>query len=322
MKFKQLAPITEDRSIIDSIERKILDVLRKEIYFPLLALAEAPDKTIKNDKSELLRALESGRVTYSRGAFRGKFNAQISKELKSYGASWERSTSSWKLNKKELPYDLKAAIQLSEARFLDKMKKLDRRLSQILPEEIARKVAVSKLFDNMLWKLDKDFKKSIAGISVAPQFSEETRRALADEYQNNMELYIRTFAEKEIVALRKKMQANVFAGNRYEDMIGKIQESYGVSRSKAKFLARQESNLLMTKYKSTRYKQAGVLYYKWKTVAGSEAHPVRDTHKVLDNKVFSWDNPPITDNKGNHNHPGEDFNCRCMAIPLVGYKEE
>ena len=57
--------------------------------------------------------------------------------------------------------------------------------------------------------------------------------------------------------------------------IGAIQKSYGVTANKAKFLARQETKLLTTTLKEVRYVDAGVTKYKWKSVTGTAAHPVR-----------------------------------------------
>ena len=40
-------------------------------------------------------------------------------------------------------------------------------------------------------------------------------------------------------------------------------------------------------------------------------------HKDLDGKIFEFANPPITNEKGDRNNPGEDWQCRCEAIPIV-----
>ena len=38
---------------------------------------------------------------------------------------------------------------------------------------------------------------------------------------------------------------------------------------------------------------------------------MRTTHRANDGHIFSWENPPATGN------PGEDFGCRCEAVPYV-----
>ena len=164
---------------------------------------------------------------------------------------------------------------------------------------------------------------SIKNITVGPQLTKEQAARIADEWQTNMKLWVKDFTEKEILKLRKDVKSSVFTGNRYESMVSKIQKSYGVSANKAKFLARQETSLLMTKFKETRYKDVGVNEYEWRCVAGSKNHPVRPAHKKLEGLRFSWDNPPITTAPGEpvrRNNPGQDYNCRCFAKPIVRFK--
>ena len=61
---------------------------------------------------------------------------------------------------------------------------------------------------------------------------------------------------------------------------------------------------------------------RWKTVHDSR---VRDCHQSFDGKIFSWDDPPEIWYKtktrgivhtGRRCHPGEDYCCRCAAIPV------
>jgi hypothetical protein len=48
--------------------------------------------------------------------------------------------------------------------------------------------------------------------------------------------------------------------------------------------------------------------YVWRTQRDSK---VRGAHRANDGRIFSWSNPPPT------GHPGQDFNCRCEAIPYI-----
>lgn len=123
--------------------------------------------------------------------------------------------------------------------------------------------------------------------------------------------------------LRKQVMAAAFRGNRYDALVKTIQRSYGVTVSKAKFLAHQETNLLMAKFKETRYTDAGIVEYRWRCVTGSKLHPVRPSHKALDGKIFRFDDPPITtppSEAPRRNNPGEDYGCRCTAVPVVRRK--
>lgn len=332
MKSIELKPIKESPSEWDALEAEIKKVFKREIYFPILALLGAPKNTIKNASGEsaLAEALRAGRVTFYRGQFKGRFSSAVSKELRGLGAQWEANTRTWRLPQASLPVQAREAIATSEARFQKKLESIDKKLAQILPEEIAGQVKASKHFDSALWKVEAQFRQSVHKITIAPKLSPEQAKKISDEWQNNMELWISKFSEEEIKKLRKEIKEAVFTGDRYESSVKTIQKSYDVSANKAKFLARQETSLLMTKFKETRYMDAGVKVYKWGTVAGSKLHPVRPTHKAVDGKYFRWDYDFETDKFGkpkpggarkpnNDCNPGEDYNCRCFAKPVVTF---
>jgi SPP1 gp7 family putative phage head morphogenesis protein len=319
-RVKTLAPIRETTEDYDEAERRLKLLFKREIYFPILKELQEPQNILRNDSEVLAEALRSGRVTYWHGRFTGKFNAAISKKLKRLGAEWRKGA--WYLPKSSLPMDVRTQISASEFYFQKKLEKIDQRLAQILPENVADKVKVADCFDRAIWKTDRSFRKSVEGLAIAPKLSPEARKKIADEWQNNMKLWIKDFTEKEIVRLRKDLQTRAFQGDRREGAVKTIQDSYGVSANKAKFLARQETSLLMTKFKETRYLDAGVKEYIWGCVAGTARHPVRPSHKILEGKIFRWDAPPVTTAPGEpqrRNNPGQDYNCRCFAKPIVRF---
>lgn len=319
MKEIVLSPIKETTEDFEEIEKIISESFKKNLYQPILDIfGENP--SLKNNLDYFISAIESGRITFYRGQFRGRFNSTVSRELKKIGAKWDRTQGSWKVHFSSLPLEVQEAIERSELRFQKKLDTMDRLLQKILPEKIADQVKIADLFDSTLFKTEKKIEATLKKISIEPTFSPEQRKRVAREYQDNMRLYIKDWTQKEIVKLRKEVQKHAIAGNRYEDMIKTIQKSYGVSHNKAKFLARQETSLLMAKFKETRYAQAGVNEYIWGCVAGSPNHPVRPMHKKLEGKRFKWDDPPVVDEQGNRKHPGEDYNCRCFARPVVRFK--
>jgi SPP1 gp7 family putative phage head morphogenesis protein len=50
--------------------------------------------------------------------------------------------------------------------------------------------------------------------------------------------------------------------------------------------------------------------YVWTTMKDDR---VRPSHADLEGGTFSWDAPPLEGTL----HPGEDFNCRCIAVPVI-----
>lgn len=323
----ELKPIKESAEDFDVAEARIKALFKREIYFPLLRQLGESSKVIQNAKDALADALRSGRVTFSRGQFSGQFNAGISKQLKEMGATWDRKNASWKIPKASLPREVQEAISVSEFRFKEKIDQIDKKLAQILPEEIADKIKLSDTFDRALWRTEKGFEASVKGITVPAQITAERRKKIADEWENNFKLYIKDFTQEETTKLRKNLKKAVFAGNRYEAAISTIQKSYGVSASKAKFLARQETSLLMTTYKEARYTDSGIEEYRWgcvhkpKDKSPSQHIPgnVRYYHGLLDGRIFRFSQPPVVDQHGNRKNPGADYNCRCFARPIVRF---
>jgi len=313
--IKELKPIKESTEDYEKIEQAIIKLLREELFSPILKEMGLPKRTIKNTINDLLDAISSGRIYFDNGKFYGKFDSVISKELRKIGAVWSKDH--YAIPQAKLPIDVRNAISYSHSKFQSIGKSIDDKLSKLLPEKIAEKLKISNLFDSTLWKVEEDIQDSVKGITVAPKLSEKTARVISEEYEKNMQLYITDFTKKEIVELRKAVQENFFNGYRLENMVKDIQLRYEVSANKAKFLARQETMLLMSKFKESRYKDAGVNKYIWTCVNGSPNHPVRPMHKALNGKIFSWDNPPVTNEKGERNNPSQDFNCRCFARPVV-----
>lgn len=317
---KILAVIPTPPDAHEGIEAAIAALLRKEIYLPLLKILGVTSTTLKNRSNDLADAIRTGRVRYHRGHLVGSFNARLSAEIKALGARWDATTASWRITLADLPYDIRSAVSVSETRFDNMAMKIDEQLARVLPAELAEKLTTEKFFDKTIYQVDGDVRSQLSAITVTPNLSAEARRYLAEQYTKNLKTYVKDFAESEMLKLRKKVATATMAGNRFESMVDSIQSSYKVSQAKAKFLARQETNLFTAKLKEERYTAAGVMEYRWTCVAGSPDHPVRDDHKALNGKRFFFNDPPVTNTRtGARNNPGEDFNCRCVARPIVKF---
>lgn len=96
-------------------------------------------------------------------------------------------------------------------------------------------------------------------------------------------------------------------GRRVEDIAKDIRERADVSQSRAELIARDQTLKLNGQINQTRQENAGVTSYTWST---SHDERVREEHRELDGKVFQWSDPPEP------GHPGEDFQCRCIALPV------
>ena len=106
--------------------------------------------------------------------------------------------------------------------------------------------------------------------------------------------------------------------------IGKqIQRAYGVNRRKAHFIARDQMAKLNADLSQKQQQDAGVKEYVWRTsgderVRGNPGGKWADSsgnHYKLDGKRFAWNDPPEVA-PGRKAHPGQDYQCRCVSLPV------
>lgn len=320
--MKTLEPINPSPTEEERLEEILRELFRRELYLPLVKALGTDEEILQNAKLDgLALAIAKGEIQYTRGGFEGRFTAQTSKALKGLGAQWDRTQGRWKIPRSELPVDIRGAIATSESRFLDVARKIDRTLDRIDPELVAERAGITQAFDRAIFKLEQTFQKSVKKLAIPPKFTPEQQRRMAKRYTENMQLRIKGWAKDEIVRLREQVRANVVKGVRYEALVKTIQDGYGVGQSKAKFLARQETNLLTSEIRQNRFTAMGSPGYIWRCVKGSPNHPVRPYHKRLDGTYHAWNDPPEVDKDGNRKHPGQDYNCRCVAIALAPGQE-
>ena len=149
------------------------------------------------------------------------------------------------------------------------------------------------------------------------EFFEETiRRWIAENV-----LLIKSIPSETLGNMREIILGSYLKGSSIRDIQKAIQETYNVSKRKAQLLARDQVATLNAQLTKAQQTDAGCKKYRW---SDSRDGRVRDCHKALNGKVFSWDNPPEMwyETKqgrvytGRRCHPGEDYCCRCVAIPV------
>ena len=320
-----------------AIEAPVLQYLEETIFAPLFDLLEqAKVETRENAEasSALVLALRAGRIWYADGTFSGLFNSAISSELRNLGATFNRNAGTFHLAPAALPMEvcgvaaqsLEASIALHQA--------IDKTLGiiQMNAAQAITGIDVKAVCAAITKDLDLQFRKSlkpvpidvevIAGldtVEVEADITPAIAKTMADELTNRLDLEIKNFVAADIPKLRAEVQANMYAGYRTDRLADIIEARYGVSKRKAAFLADQETGLAVAKFREARAKEVGSRSYTWST---SHDERVRADHRLLDDRVFAWDSPPITNRAtGDRNHPGEDFRCRCVALPILEIPE-
>ena len=305
-------PIIAAPELEKPISDKILNFIYWSIFSPIIEQIKATKKIYFNSENDLIDAIIAGKIQYSDGKFQGKFTASISKELKKLGGKYSRISDGFNLQGNQLPINIQIAIGQANANYDTLHREIISTIDKIDIEEPLKQLSFYENYFRTIKNVDGQYNKTV---SVPVDLTPERKAVIASEYSDNLKLYIKNFTDAEILELRKLTEENAFKGFRMENLQKIIIDRYKVSESKAKFLARQETNLLTTKYKEVRYKSAGITQYKWSTSGKSN---VRHDHKLLNGKIFNFDDPPIVDlATGRRANPGEDYNCYCTAVPVV-----
>lgn len=321
LRTKVLPIIQVSRTHEVQLGEEILSILRTKIYRKLLLIMpEVSKDLIQNTQDILVTSISKGDLRYEDDGISGHLTAVTSRQLKALGAVWRRGR--WVIRRDRLPKDVQLALQRSERLEAGLRLKLQAVLEGIKIDQVVQEIHGTPSLESAATEIDKKFLKSVRSLGIQPRLSERAKRRIAEEYQSNLRLSIKNWLEKDILRLRQQVIGRVFRGNRYDDLARFIEGAYGVGKVKSRFIARQETMLMTTKLKETRYQDAGIDSYYWVSVKGTSAHPVRPLHKKLDaesraGKIFHFSDPPISGPKGEKQNPGEPYNCRCVARPVI-----
>lgn len=101
---------------------------------------------------------------------------------------------------------------------------------------------------------------------------------------------------------------------RASEIATEIMRTGEVTLGRARTIARTETSRTASLLLEARATSIGSTHYRWHT---SEDSDVRPTHRKLNGKIFRWDDPPVTEVTGQRAHPGQIWNCRCFAEPIL-----
>lgn len=323
MKKVVLQPIRHKDEYTRAIEEQILAHFREVIFAPLLDLLGEHNVTTRDNatgSSAVVKALEDGRLWYGEGEFIGQMNAEISRELREAGATFNADRGTFQIEPTQLPFAIRHAAAVSMVNAENLYDSVIALLGVMQTNAAQAPVALELKFPihQIVADLGEQYNDTITGYDMI-EITAETTGTLADqlgrELTTNLDLYVKDFTNEEILTLRTMAQQNAFAGYRTDRLADMIEGRFGVTKRKAAFLADQETGMLVSKYREIQYRAAGSRSYKWST---SHDERVRKDHRALNQQTFMWDSPPVTNlATGDRNHPGNDFRCRCVAMPII-----
>jgi SPP1 gp7 family putative phage head morphogenesis protein len=209
--------------------------------------------------------------------------------------------------------------------------KLDKTLASVQKRlaDITPKLSFSVEAARQDRALQKEMQRTVPNaMAVQPTMSDDERKHVEENYSKNVALSIQGFVDSEVQRFRDKVIPKIQAGMDRRELRDYVQGRLGVTKDRAKFIARQETSLYISNLKEAGYRDAGIEKYRWKAIGGNRGDGrTRDDHMDAHGKEFFWDHqknladpkirPFIVYQDDVPQHPGTAFNCRCVAIPIV-----
>jgi SPP1 gp7 family putative phage head morphogenesis protein len=175
--------------------------------------------------------------------------------------------------------------------------------------------AMAKLTRKLSIKEWKRAVKATLGIDLLDDYytGELYRELMRKWVEDNVGL-IKTIPQESLGRMREIVLEGYMNGETTTSIVKKIQKAYSTDRRHAQLLARDQIAKLNGQITQKQQEDAGVDEYIW---SDSGDGRVRPGHKRLNGKRFRWNDPPVVDEKtGRRCHPGEDYECRCVALPV------
>lgn len=123
--------------------------------------------------------------------------------------------------------------------------------------------------------------------------------------------YIKTIHEDYFTSVENVIRDGVNEGRSIKQIREQLVEEVEISKNKAQFIAVDQAGTILGQMTAQRHQNIGIEKFTWYDASDER---VRKSHKELSGKVFSYDDPPTVN--GREVLPGEDYRCRCVAIPV------
>jgi SPP1 gp7 family putative phage head morphogenesis protein len=322
------------RAYYEAVQEQIEAIMRASVLDPVRAIlaeatTQADEFTNSREIQVLQRALRYGTIQYKDGLFTGDFEAAISGPLRDLGAEFDERRGGFFLSEWVVPSVLKAEAAVANARAVAIHEKVAREL-----ERAKQKLELGQLSMEIdptmpVDAIEEGFKTTAEAIGVETRLPPAARARMEQRYRDNVRPYVAEATAKFIDEVHAVVTDNAAAGYRYDRLVDGIEREVGVSRRKARFIARQETGLFMAAYRQERFSAAGVTCYKWSTSHDARVRPAAGltgnakahagNHRVLDGQVFSYSTkgPAYLMSSKKPCNPGEDFGCRCVDLAIL-----
>jgi len=198
--------------------------------------------------------------------------------------------------------------------YSDRLEKLNQAMDIIVTQklsdkklkEIARRrgMAVNKYNIDQLRRQV----KAVASVDIFSGQDKWLKPVMESFVAENVSL-IQNVGAQTLKRVQTTVSMGVQRGWTLKKLTQELQKTSKFSKNRAKLIARDQVATLNGQLTKVRHQDAGINKYIWST---SLDERVRHNHRTKEGRIYSWNNPP--DDTG---HPGEDINCRCVALPVI-----
>jgi uncharacterized protein with gpF-like domain len=296
-----------------------------------------------NDVNPLVDAIRKGKIQYQSGRFTGEFNMKTSRALEKF-AKYDGRSRSWVGTP---PPQVAAASVVAN----DRARALNQKITSLIekiPGRVAQTIDELKYsIDTPLFLVNRQADKDLTSLGLDPDIGAELSETIYREYKTNQDINIKNWTDKQTERMRDMIEKNVLSGYNRRELEQMIMTEYGTTMSKARFLARQETSLLVSKIRDERYIDAGLDIVQWSTsgdirVTGAPGGPNQPgkyepeghgNHYLLQSKYCKLSDPTVyADTKddaikgkwksksmigADNNHAGRAWLCRCTYKPVI-----
>lgn len=341
-----------DKLLWEIVYAPIVKLVRPTLPAPVrpeLATTEMRESTARElhnaGEAALRKALQDGRVQMVKekdGGVRftvAKPDRRVSDGLRAIGAKLERRTGDWTISPEAVP----TWVRLEADGYRTKMRAAHEAVKKMI-DDLAGKVDALVDRANLAaaagdavnqvqkggWKegaktLEASWNLGPAGQTALARAFERTRQIPIKSPGSKVDVVgaldastkreVKVWAAEALARLRAEVELNAEQGYRSAGLAERIRNEYGVSKTRADLIARQETSNFMANYREARAADAGLKRYQWVCVRDSRT---RKDHLALHGKIFFYSRPPVTDQRtGARNNPGQDFRCRCTDRPVI-----
>lgn len=157
-------------------------------------------------------------------------------------------------------------------------------------------------------KAAEDFER-VATVALKGEF---TNTEWNDWVSENVRL-IRSIDSRYFAEVEQAIHEGIDGGWSADKLTDRIAERFGVSKTRARVIARDQIGKFHAQADAKRHTEVGITHFIWRT---SNDERVRPEHQALEGETFSYVRGAPSEGL-----PGQPIQCRCVAEPVIDVEQ-